>query len=120
MKQKWQSCLPSHQVFINDHGELREGRVADLMLPMNLKAPEDTSVEPRDCLRKKITCCDLKKHSRNERRNACEDSLTPLTLAQSPGALLLSQEIILNQSESSLIDIRFQHLLLTQRLSVKS
>lgn len=44
-----------HQVVVDEHGQLREGRVADLVLPVNLKAPENTGIEPSDCFREKIT-----------------------------------------------------------------
>lgn len=48
-----------HQVFIDEHCQLREGRAADLMLPMNLKAPENAGKEPRNSFSKKITCNNL-------------------------------------------------------------
>lgn len=37
--------------------------MADLMLPVNLKAPENTGEEPRNRLRKKMTPYHLKSHS---------------------------------------------------------
>lgn len=56
-------CHEPHQVFIDEHGQLREGGVADLMLPMNLKAPQNTGKEPCDCFRKKIPPNNLERHS---------------------------------------------------------
>jgi len=50
-----------HQVFIDEHGQLSEGRVADFMLPMDLKASKNTGKEPGNCFRKEITSYDLKR-----------------------------------------------------------
>ena len=56
-------CHQPHQVFVDEHSQLREGGVADLMLPMNLKAPENTGIKPCDRLGKEITPYDLERHN---------------------------------------------------------
>lgn len=50
-----------HQVVIDVQRQLSEGRVADLVLPMYLKAPKNTGIKPCDRLRKKITSYSLER-----------------------------------------------------------
>lgn len=66
-------CDETHQVFIDEHCQLREGGVADLMLPMNLKAPKNTGKEPCDRLREKITPYDLKTAWIWEKNSICRN-----------------------------------------------
>lgn len=55
------TAIEAHQVFIDEHRQLRERRVADLVLAMNLQAPKNTGVEPRDGFGKEIASYDLQK-----------------------------------------------------------
>ncbi|TNN51554.1 hypothetical protein EYF80_038243 [Liparis tanakae] len=63
--------MEAHTVFIDEHCQLREGRVADLMLPMNLKASKNAGKEPYDRLTEKIPPNNLERQTWDRHFEKC-------------------------------------------------